>query len=293
MSFSGKLSFNPMKDSITLSSGEEFKFTPPTGQDLPSQGFTPGETSYYPSPMPEPQPETEVIIKKTSQRLELLEPFPSHFGEHNPRSPELPTLRVLMRVRGKCTTDHISAAGPWLKYKGHLTNISENLLITAANDEGGEVNVAFDHDAEKHDQSAADTIPNVAKRLRARSEPWALVVDENYGEGSAREHAALQPRFYGKSFARIHETNLKKQGVLPLWFANKDDYSRIGSGDMLETIGLEDVFAGKPDAQITIKITKRDGQVLQIPVEHTMSVDQLKWFRAGSALNYIRSQIKQ
>ncbi|KAK7058772.1 aconitate hydratase [Paramarasmius palmivorus] len=298
MSFSGKLSFNPMKDSITLPSGQEFKFSPPTGKDLPSQGFTPGETSYYPSPMPEPQPETEVIIKKDSQRLEVLEPFSSHFGDHNPRTPELPPLKVLMRVRGKCTTDHISAAGPWLKYKGHLTNISENLLITAVNDEGGDVNVAFDHDAEKHGLSATDTIPNVAKRLRARSEPWALIVDENYGEGSAREHAALQPRFYGcamiiaRSFARIHETNLKKQGVLPLWFANKDDYSRIGSGDVLETVGLGDLLEGQTSAPIAIKVTKRNGEVFEIPVKHTMSVDQVKWFRAGSALNHIRSQIK-
>ncbi|KAL0575035.1 aconitate hydratase [Marasmius crinis-equi] len=297
MSFSGKLSFNPMTDSLTLPNGEEFKFSPPTGQDLPSSGFTPGDTSYYPSPVPEPQPETEVIIRKDSQRLEVLEPFTSHFGEGNPRGLELPELKVLMRVRGKCTTDHISAAGPWLKYKGHLTNISENLLITAVNDEGGDVNVAFDHESEKHGQTPTDTIPNVAKRLKARSQPWALIVDENYGEGSAREHAALQPRFYGcamiiaRSFARIHETNLKKQGVLPLWFADKADYSRIGSGDILETQGLTDLLQGKPDATITIKVTKRDGQVFQIPTKHTMSPDQLKWFQAGSALNHIRSQI--
>ena len=195
MAFSGKLSFNPMTDSIPLPNGDVFKFTPPVGQDLPSSGFTAGNTTYYPSPMPEPQPETEVVIKPDSQRLEILEPFTSHF-DNNPRGLELPSLKVLMRVRGKCTTDHISAAGPWLKYKGHLTNISENLLITAVNDEGGEVNVAFDHDRETG-QSETDTIPGVAKRFKARGQPWALVVDENYGEGSAREHAALQPRFYG------------------------------------------------------------------------------------------------
>ncbi|THU94858.1 aconitate hydratase [Dendrothele bispora CBS 962.96] len=298
MSFSGKLSFNPMTDSLTLPSGESFKFSPPTGQDLPSNGFIPGETSYYPEPMPEPQPETEVIIKKESQRLELLEPFGSHFveGSGNPRGLELPSLKVLMRVRGKCTTDHISAAGPWLKYKGHLTNISENLLITAVNDEGGEMNVAFDHDA-RNGQSETDTIPNVAKRFKARSQPWALVVDENYGEGSAREHAALQPRFYGcamilaRSFARIHETNLKKQGVLPLWFVDKADYARIGSGDVLETIGLAELLQGNPNAEIKVKVTPRTGDVFEIPTRHTMSADQLKWLRAGSALNHIRSQM--
>jgi homoaconitase len=198
MVFSGKLSFDPSKDSIPLPSGENFKFSPPQGQDLPSAGFTAGNTAFYPSPMPEPQPETTVVIRPDSQRLEILEPFQSPFGEGsgNKRGMELPPLKVLMRVRGKCTTDHISAAGPWLKYKGHLTNISENLLITATNDEGGEVNVAFDHEHEPS-QGKTDTIPGVAKRFKARNQPWALVVDENYGEGSAREHAALQPRFYG------------------------------------------------------------------------------------------------
>ncbi|KAI0724381.1 aconitate hydratase [Cerioporus squamosus] len=298
MAFSGKLSFNPMTDSITTPSGESFRFSPPRGRDLPEAGFTPGETSYYPKPMPEPQPETEIVIRPDSQRLEILAPFPSHFGEGsgNNRGLELPPLKVLMRVRGKCTTDHISAAGPWLKYKGHLTNISENLLITAVNDEGGEVNVAFDHE-HGPSESETDTIPAVAKRLKARKQPWALVVDENYGEGSAREHAALQPRFYGcaaivaRSFARIHETNLKKQGILPLWFVDKADYSRIGSGDVIETLGLADLLEGKADASIRLKVTRRNGEQFEIPVRHTMSADQLKWLRAGSALNHIRAQI--
>ncbi|KAJ3790280.1 aconitate hydratase, partial [Lentinula aff. detonsa] len=294
MAFSGSLSFNPMTDSLTLDSGEPFKFSPPSGQDLPSTGFTPGNTSFYPVPTPEPQPDTEIIIKKNSQRLELLEPFTSPFSNGNL---ELPPLKILMRVRGKCTTDHISAAGPWLKYKGHLTNISENLLITAVNDEGGDVNVAFDHEAPS-DATKTDTIPNVAKRLKARNQPWALVVDDNYGEGSAREHAALQPRFYGcnliiaRSFARIHETNLKKQGVLPLWFADKADYSRISSGDVVETVGLADLLEGRPDAIIRLKVTNREGDIFEIPTKHTMSTDQIKWLRAGSALNYIRSQIQ-
>ncbi|KAI0785995.1 aconitate hydratase [Abortiporus biennis] len=297
MTFSGKLSFNPVTDSIPLPSGGSFKFKPPTGQDLPSEGFTPGRTVFYPTPTPEPQPETEVIIKKDSQRLELLEPFESHFGPWNDRGLELPSLKILMRVRGKCTTDHISAAGPWLKYKGHLTNISENLLITATNDEGGDVNVAFDHDHDAN-QSNTDTIPNVAKRFRDRKQPWALVVDDNYGEGSAREHAALQPRFYGcalivaRSFARIHETNLKKQGVLPLWFADKADYSRIGSGDIVETHGLADLLNGVPDASIYLVVKKPTGEEFKVQTKHTMSADQLKWLKAGSALNHISAQTK-
>ncbi|THH02894.1 hypothetical protein EW026_g96 [Hermanssonia centrifuga] len=296
MAFSGKLSFNPMTDSIPLPSGEEFKFSPPRGEDLPSQGFTAGRAFFYPSPTPEPQSDTQVIIKPDSQRLELLAPFLSPFGDYNPRGLELPSLKVLMRVRGKCTTDHISAAGPWLKYKGHLTNISENLLITAVNDEGGDVNVAFDHD-HSPSESEKDTIPGIAKRFKARNQPWALIVDENYGEGSAREHAALQPRYYGcaaiiaRSFARIHETNLKKQGILPLWFVDNADYSRIGSGDMIETVGVEDLLKGKANATVTIHVTKRNGETFTIPTRHTMSKDQLKWLHAGSALNHIRSRI--
>jgi homoaconitase len=192
MAFSGKLSFNPMTDSLPTPDGGSFKFQPPKGQDLPSAGFTPGNSDFYPTRNPVPQPEVDIVIKPDSQRLEILEPFTSHFGPHNPRGLELPPLKVLLRVRGKCTTDHISAAGPWLKYKGHLTNISENLLITAINDEGGDMNVAFDKET-----GTTGTIPEVAKRFKARNQPWALIVDENYGEGSAREHAALQPRFYG------------------------------------------------------------------------------------------------
>lgn len=292
MAFSGKLSFNPMTDSISLPSGESFKFQPPHGRDLPTDGFTPGNSEFYPIRNPVPQPEVNIVIKPDSQRLEILEPFGSHFGpgSGNPRGLELPSMKVLLRVRGKCTTDHISAAGPWLKYKGHLTNISENLLITAINDEGGEMNVAFDKDT-----NSQGTIPEIAKRFKARNQPWAIIVDDNYGEGSAREHAALQPRFYGcgmiiaRSFARIHETNLKKQGVLPLWFADKADYDRIGSGDIVETVGLADLLEGKPGAEIKINVTKADGESFQIATKHTMSADQLNWLRAGSALNYIRS----
>ncbi|CCA70178.1 probable mitochondrial aconitate hydratase [Serendipita indica DSM 11827] len=293
MAFSGKLSFNPVTDTITTPSGGQFKFKAPVGLTLPEKGFESGNPAFYPAPNPTPQPDTPIVISPSSSRLEVLQPFESHFPGNVPG--ELPPMKCLMRVRGKCTTDHISAAGPWLKYKGHLTNISENLLITAVNDENGEVNVAFDHDAKVSDgQEASSSIPKIAQQFKARSQPWALVVDENYGEGSAREHAALQPRFYGcalivaRSFARIHETNLKKQGVLPLWFADKADYNLIASGDVVETVGLTDLLSGKGN-QVSLKVTKRDGQVLNIKTTHTMSEDQLKWLQAGSALNHIRA----
>ncbi|KAG8933065.1 aconitate hydratase [Tulasnella sp. 418] len=293
MSFSGKLSFNPITDALVDSNGKPFKFEPPQGQQLPAKGFTPGDGSYTPQPTPRPKPDTAIVISPTSTRLELLSPFPSQFPSS--RGLELPPLTCLMRVRGKCTTDHISAAGPWLKYKGHLSNISENTLITAINDEGGDVNVAFDHTHGEHEQ-AKDTIPAIAKRFKARREPWALVVDENYGEGSAREHAAMQPRFLGcslivaRSFARIHETNLKKQGILPLWFHDKADYQLISSGDIIETHGLADVLNGNEQAEIKLRVVQRDGGMLWIKTRHTLSIDQINWVKAGSALNYIRNQ---
>jgi len=290
MAFSGQLTFNPITDSLIGADGKPFKFAPPRGNMLPMDGFTPGNQSLTPSPSPLAIPETEVAISPTSTRLEVLAPFPSHFKPGG--SLELPPLKVLMRVRGKCTTDHISAAGPWLKYKGHLTNISENTLFTATNDEGGGVNVAFDYTSAG--EKITGTIPEVAKRFKSRGEPWALVVDQNYGEGSAREHAAMQPRFLGcgliiaRSFARIHETNLKKQGILPLWFLNKDDYAMISSGDVVETVGLEDVINGSSDAAIRLKVIRPGGEILWVETRHTMSADQLRWLRAGSALNYIR-----
>jgi len=290
IAFSGELSFNPMTDSLIGADGKPFKFAPPSGSMLPNDGFTPGDQSLTPSPSPLAVPEAEVVISPTSTRLEALAPFPSHFTPGG--SLELPPLKVLMRVRGKCTTDHISAAGPWLKYKGHLTNISENTLFTATNDEGGQVNVAFDYT--KDGEKFTGTIPDVAKRFKARGEPWALVVDQNYGEGSAREHAAMQPRFLGcaliiaRGFARIHETNLKKQGILPLWLVNKDDYLLISSGDVVETVGLEDVINGSSSASVRLKVTRPSGEVSWVETSHTMSSDQIRWLRAGSALNYIR-----
>ncbi|TIB74576.1 aconitate hydratase [Wallemia mellicola] len=288
MSIAGSMTFNPMTDILPASgNSKELKFEPPHGTFLPTEGFIPGDTTFAPEPTPEPIPETPVQISPSSTRLEILEPFKSHF-ENPEEAGELPKMQCLMRVRGKCTTDHISAAGPWLKYKGHLSNISENTLMTAVNDEDGKVNSAYDFQ-----EKTTSTIPDIAKRYRERQQPWMIVVDENYGEGSAREHAAMQPRWLGccvvlgRSLARIHETNIKKQGFVPLTFKNKEDYNKIDAGDQVETVGLKGLFAGDLNTPVSVKVTKKDGSVLDIPVNHTLSVDQLNWVRHGSALNAI------
>ena len=228
MAYSGSTTFNPMTDSIKTPSGEEFKFQPPQGIDLPGAGFEEGRAEFLPTPGV-PDPSVEVQVDPSSSRLALLEPF-SPF----PAS-ELQGLKVLYKVKGQCTTDTISAAGPWLKYKGHLPNISENTLIGAVNAETDEVNVAYDTDGSK------TSIPELAKRWKDQGSEWLVVAEHNYGEGSAREHAALQPRYLGgriiltKSFARIHETNLKKQGMVPLTFANESDYDLIDACDEVST----------------------------------------------------------
>jgi len=194
-----------------------------------------------------------------------------------------------LKVEGKCTTDHISAAGAWLKYKGHLENIAYNTLIGAMNKETGEVNTIYDFDGSKH------SIPDLMFKWKKEEIPWTVIAEHNYGEGSAREHAALQPRFLGgkiilvKSFARIHETNLKKQGMLPLTFANEADYDKISSKDILETIGLPELVEknGNNGGFLDIKVTKPTGDSFIIKAKHTMSADQINFFKYGSALNYI------
>jgi aconitase A len=279
MMYAGSLTFDPTRDTI-----ESFKFKPPTGSLLPATGFTAGDQSLIPSPDIQPQPDTEVIIDPNSSRLQELEPFAPFEGE------EFSDIRVLFKVKGKCTTDHISAVGPWLKYKGHLENISSNTLIGATNAETGEVNRAYDIDG------AGMSIPELAKLWKSRGQQWLVIGDQNYGEGSAREHAALQPRYLGgrillcRSFARIHETNLKKQGILPLVFANEVDYDKISSHDVVRTTGIKDLFAGKglEDGTIMLHVTKPDGSEVEIPTKHTMSEDQVAYFRAGSALSLVR-----
>ncbi|KAL6707212.1 aconitate hydratase [Coniothyrium glycines] len=286
MTYSGSTTFNPMTDSIPTPSGKPFKFTPPKGSDLPSAGFADGNPDFMPTPGV-PDANVDVIVSPTSSRLALLDPFPAF-----PDS-DLQNLKVLYKVKGQCTTDTISAAGPWLKYKGHLPNISENTLIGAVNAQTGEVNVAYDVDGK------TSGIPELAKRWRDQGLEWLVVAEHNYGEGSAREHAALQPRFLGgriivaKSFARIHETNLKKQGIVPLTFASEADYDLFDACDDVSTRGLLDVLRSGGQGQVELVIRKKDGSEKVVTTKHTLSKDQCGFVLAGSALNLLANKGKQ
>ncbi|KAK6204781.1 aconitate hydratase [Scheffersomyces amazonensis] len=288
MIYSGDSNYNPITDSIKLENGQEFKFQPPQGDELPNEGFIKGREEFYPEPNPQPKPQVEVNVSPESDRLQLLDPFEPWSGD------ELST-NVLLKVEGKCTTDHISAAGAWLKYKGHLENISYNTLIGAINQETGEVNKAYDLNGDQY------SIPELMIKWKEESRPWIVIAEHNYGEGSAREHAALSPRFLGgsiilvKSFARIHETNLKKQGMLPLTFANEEDYDKISSGDLITTIDLQDLIKkdGNNGGSLRVNVTKKDGTSFEILTKHTMSKDQIEFFKAGSAINYIGNLKKQ
>ncbi|KAF7185524.1 putative aconitate hydratase, mitochondrial [Pseudocercospora fuligena] len=286
MSYAGRTDFNPMTDSIKTPSGEEFRFQPPSGIDLPAAGYASGNALFRPTE-PVPNASIPISVDPNSTRLELLEPF-----EPFPEG-ELTGLKVLIKVKGQCTTDTISAAGPWLKYKGHLTNISENTLIGAVNAETEVVNQVSDVDGQTY------TIPELAKKWKSQNQPWLVVAEHNYGEGSAREHAALQPRFLGgkiiltKSFARIHETNLKKQGVIPLTFENEADYDKMAGCDEVSTEGLYDVLQGG-DRPITLVVKKKDsGETHRVPVKYNLSPDQKKFILAGSALNLLAQKSKQ
>jgi homoaconitase len=280
MSYSGATTFNPMTDTIDTPSGTPFKFSPPKGSDLPSAGFATGNPDFLPTPGV-PDPSVNVIVDPHSTRLALLDPFPAF------PITELQNLRVLYKVKGQCTTDTISAAGPWLKYKGHLPNISENTLIGAVNAATDEVNVAYDVDGR------TSGIPELAKRWRDQGLEWLVVAEHNYGEGSAREHAALQPRYLGgrviicKSFARIHETNLKKQGIVPLTFADEADYDSIDACDEVSTRGLLDVLRSGGQGEVELVVRKRDGRERVVRTRHTLSRDQCGFVMAGSALNLL------
>lgn len=281
MAFAGSTTFNPMTDSLTTPDGKEFRFPAPHGQEGPETPFESGKDSLGVLSQ-SPDPSVSVAISPSSSRLALLEPFAPF-----PQS-DLSGLRVLVKVTGKCTTDTISAAGPWLKYKGHLPNISANTLNTATNKATGEVNVAYDLDGSKH------TIPDLAKLWKDAGREWLVVAEHNYGEGSAREHAALQPRYLGarvvltKSFARIHETNLKKQGVVPLTFANEADYDKIDAGDEVATVGLYEMLLNGGKGEVQLKVTKKEsGEEVLIPTKHAVSEDHAAFILAGSALNLL------
>ena len=276
MAFAGDLRFNPMKDSIPLPKGGSFRFKAPNGDELPPRGYDAGENTYQPPPAN--RDHIQVMIDPNSQRLQKLQPFAKWDGK------DAQDLPILIKVKGKCTTDHISAAGPWLKYRGHLDNISNNMLIGAINSENNKANEVKNFMTGKY-----APVPDTAREYKKKGVQWVVVGDENYGEGSSREHAALEVRHLGgaavivKSFARIHETNLKKQGVLPLTFANPADYDKISPSDKVSILGLKDHF--KPGSQLTLRVKKQDGKVVDLKVNHTFNENQIRWFKAGSALN--------
>ena len=285
MAFAGSTTFNPVTDSLTTPDGKEFRFPAPHGLEGPPTPFEEGKDALKVLSQP-PNANVEIAISPSSERLALLEPFDAF------PSSDLSGLRVLVKITGKCTTDTISAAGPWLKYKGHLPNISANTLNTAVNAATGEVNVAYDLDGSKH------TIPELGRKWKQEGQPWLVVAEHNYGEGSAREHAALQPRYLGariiicKSFARIHETNLKKQGMMPLTFAEEKDYDRINAGDEVATVGLYEMLKSNGQGEVSLRVRKKEtGEEFVIPIRHTITKDQAGFILAGSALNLLSKGI--
>ncbi|MCK5739662.1 aconitate hydratase [bacterium] len=280
-SVAGSLQFNPMKDSLRTPDGNSFMLAPPSGTELPTGNFKPNLA--ISTADPEKSKYISIIIPENSDRIQALSPF-----QANPEN-RLESLLLLIKVKGKCTTDHISMAGPWLKYRGHLENISENLLMGAVNIFNGKQDTVKNRLTRQFSEVSA-----TAKSYQLAGFGSVIIGDENYGEGSSREHAAMEPRFLGvrlvvaKSFARIHETNLKRQGVLALTFADKKDYDKIQEDDMF-AINLKTILPGKP---LVLEIFHVDGVGETIPVNHTLNKIQLKWYRAGSALNFIRSSAK-
>lgn len=273
----GRLDFNPMSDELTGANGEKFRLEAPTGSELPDRGFDPGEDTYQEPPKMDQRRGLSVDVDPSSQRLQLLEPFDRWDGK------DLEDMPVLMKIKGKCTTDHISAAGPWLKYRGHLDNISNNMFIGAINYENGEANKLKNRLTGKY-----EGVPDVARQYKAKGLPWVAIGDDNYGEGSSREHAALEPRHLGgraiivKSFARIHETNLKKQGMLPLTFNDPADYDKVQPDDTVSLLGLAELAPNKP---VTCVLKHKDGNEEEIQLNHSYNPQQIEWFKAGSALN--------
>ncbi len=281
MTIAGDLTFNPLTDKLLNENGEWVTLDMPEGLELPPDGFEVKDAGYVaPS---EDGSSVTVAVKPDSNRLQLLQPFPAWDGK------DMKGLRLLIKAKGKCTTDHISMAGPWLRFRGHLDNISDNLLIGAVNYFNEKTNFV------KNGLTGSyDAVPAVARAYKAAGAGSIVIGDENYGEGSSREHAAMEPRHLGvkvvlvKSFARIHETNLKKQGMLALTFANKSDYDKVREEDTISVSGLKEFSPGKP---LTLMLDHADGSSESFIVNHTYNQSQIEWFIAGSALNLIRKQI--
>ncbi len=280
LAIAGDLTFNPITDTLVNEKGEEVKLDPPHGWELPPKGFDVDDPGYQ-APV-EDGSSIEIKIDPNSERLQLLTPFEPWDGR------EMEDLVLLIKAKGKCTTDHISMAGPWLRYRGHLDNISNNLLI-------GAVNYFNDSTNKVKNQLTGEygPVPDTQRAYKAAGIGSVIVGDENYGEGSSREHAAMEPRHLGvkivlvKSFARIHETNLKKQGMLALTFSDKADYDKIQEDDRFTTLDLQEFAPGKP---ITLEVKHADGSSERIVCNHSYNENQIEWFKAGSALNLIRQQ---
>ena len=273
LTIAGDLCFNPLTDTLVNKDGEAVRLDPPQGDELPKAGFARGSEGYV-APTGAGQ---EVVIAPDSKRLQRLMPFPAWDGN------DLLNMPLLLKAKGKCTTDHISMAGPWLRFRGHLENISDNMLMGAVNAFNGETNSVWNRLTGQYEAVSA-----VAKQYKAQGISSIVVAEENYGEGSSREHAAMEPRFLNvkvilaKSFARIHETNLKKQGMLALTFVDKADYDRICEKDCLSVIGLKEFAPGRP---LQVRVLHEDGTEETFAVQHTYNEQQIAWFRAGSALN--------
>jgi len=282
LAIAGDLGFNPLTDTLTNEKGEQVKLDAPIGDELPPRGFA-VEDAGYQAPAADGS-KVQVLVEPTSKRLQLLDPFAAWNGV------DFKGLKLLIKAKGKCTTDHISMAGPWLKFRGHLDNISNNMLIGAVN--------AFNDKTDniKNQLTGAyEGVPVVQRQYKAQGIGSIVVGDENYGEGSSREHAAMEPRHLGvkvvlvKSFARIHETNLKKQGMLGITFANPADYDKIKEDDTIDVLGLTSFT---PGVQLTIALTHADGSKEEFKVNHSYNAQQIEWFKAGGALNIIRASVK-
>ena len=275
LAFAGRLTFNPLTDSLKGADGKEFKFSAPAGKELPPRGYDAGENTYQAPPAD--RASVNVAIDPSSDRLQKLEPFKPWNGEDYTDCP------ILIKAKGKCTTDHISAGGPWLKYRGHLQNISNNCLIGAINEANGKAN-----EVQNVLTGEWGAVPATAIAYRDQGRPWVVIGDENYGEGSSREHAALEPRYLGgvavitRSFARIHNTNLRKQGMLALTFVDPKDYDKVKPDDLVDLRGVKEIA---PNSTITLVAKHKDGSVDEIPLEHGYNEGQIEWFKAGSALN--------
>ncbi|KAK3073808.1 Aconitate hydratase mitochondrial [Teratosphaeriaceae sp. CCFEE 6253] len=275
MTIAGSLNFNPLTDTLKDKDGNDFKLAAPTGEALPAQGFDPGNDTYQAPP--EDRASINVAVSPQSDRLQILEPFDAWDGA------DAKDLPILIKAKGKTTTDHISMAGPWLKYRGHLDNISNNMLIGAINIANGEANKV--HNSTNGEW---DAVPATARDYKRKGIKWVVVGDWNYGEGSSREHAALEPRHLGglaiivRSFARIHETNLKKQGMLPLTFSNPEDYDKLEPDDKVDLMCTQ-IAVGQP---MTLRVhPAKGGEAFDISLSHTFNEGQIEWFKNGSALN--------